>query len=641
MSDRRFWRILALIVLVAAAARVTHIISIRGTPLWHFAESWVTSDMYANLKWADHVAAGDWLDRETWRPHFAWQDRVASPEVWNRWLGPTTYYQPPLYTYLLAFIIRGTGSPDFFRLLQALLGAINVGLVGILGWRLASAGAGLVAAALAALYAPWILYDAELLRGTLAITFSLLSLLALERASTGSSTEGRGWGAHRGWILSGIVLGAAYLADSSVVTFLPLAGLWILLGAGDGSGPIVARMRRALPRLAWLAAGMAAALSPLLARNLSLGAPPLAVTTRAPLAFVMGNAPDAMPVGASIPESAPAILNASEYRTLPTILETFKAHRNGLTGILGLQWRKLEGVFNSHEVPDNPSFDYASLYSPVLRYGLRFSCVIGLGLVGMLLAVRRARAMSLLYLHAAAAVAIFAAAQVVSRYRQPLLIALFVFSGFAVMESVRRWGARPIAALSLMAGAVALSFAMPSNPPPGYRVHRAAEFVAASAWHEGEGDPRAGREEIMKAIDFSWKEAGPSEERIMLGMELTAMCLRHGMYPQALSALGNVLDEDPGNALALATRGAIHQDTSQPWQALRDLVMAAVADPKNPEVHARLGHLYWFVYESPAKALVHLRRALELAPAAPAAVKVQALIDEIAASPAAVRPDPS
>jgi hypothetical protein len=629
-------------VVVAAAARLGHLAFIKGTPLYHFSERWVSSDMYANVIWADRLAGGDWLDRETFRPRFGWQDRVASPEVWQRWLGHGTYYQPPLYSYLLAFVIRATGSPDLFRVLQAILGAVNVGMLGWLGWRMISPLVGVTSASLAALYAPWILYDGELLRGTLAITLGLLALLALHAARTGPRPDGKGW-RHRGrWLLAGAALGLAYLGDSSIVTFIPLAFLWILIGSdggeeagrkgGRGDG-LLSRVRGGLPSVGMVAAGILAALVPLMIRNLVVGAPLLSVTTRAPLAFIMGNAPETTPVGASIPPSTAAILNASEYRLLPTIVETLKAHQGRIGDILNIQWQKLSAVFNSYEVPDNPSFYYAALHSPVLRYGMRFSCVVGLALAGLWLGARRFERYGLLYLHLASILGLFIVAQVVSRYRQPILISLFLFAGVAVTELVGAIRAgRFSRAGVILAGAVVLSFVMPATPPPGYRYYRSAEFLAAAGFLEGRGEIKDAGKEIQRGIAMSLQEDSPAEERIRLGLELTSLYVRHREYPQALSALRGILYEDPDHAVALATKGAIHQDINQPWQALQVLTRAAQADPDNPEVHGRLGHLYWFVYESSEKALGHLERALEIDPSSPAAPLIRELVERIRAS---------
>ncbi|HXI02255.1 MAG TPA: hypothetical protein VNI57_03680, partial [Candidatus Saccharimonadales bacterium] len=383
-----------------------------------------------------------------------------------------------------------------------------------------------------------------------------------------------------------------------------------------------------------IVAGLLVAISPLMLRNLIVGAPVFSATTRAPLAFVMGNAPGTMPVGASIPPETREILNASEYRLLPTIAGTLRAYHGQVGRYLLLQWRKLSGLFGSYEVPDNPSFYYAALDSPVLRYGMRFSCIVGLGLVGMILGARRLRGHLLLYLYTVAILSLFLAAQVVSRYRQPLLIPLFVFAGLAI---TRAWellrSRRAGVAAAVLAGSVAVSFAMPLNPPHGYRYYRPAEFLAAAGYLEEKGEAKAAGKEIHRAVSYSLEEDGPSEERIDVEFDLTQLYLRHRMFPQALSVLHDILDERPGDAEALATKGAIHQDINQPWQALQYLMAAAKADPNNAEVHARLGHLYWFVFESPDNAVTQLEKALQLEPSSPVAPRIRALIDQIKSSP--------
>src|SRR6266850_3692579 len=342
LTARRFLVILLLIGALGAGLRLAHLYFIKGTAFYHFDETWTSSDMRANREWAQQIASGDWLDRNAYRPHFSWQDNVADPATWTRWFGPSTYYQPPLYIYLAALSIRGTGSPDALRLLQTLTGAVNVVLIGLLGRRVAGPAAGLIAALLTAGYAPFILYDSELLRGTFVITLNTLALLALLRAGRGIES-----GKKAGFILAGSLLGVTYLLDSAIVTFIPLAFVWALLTpaggegaeAGDGDtrpGPGSGASRTAgmpgqrgsLPwaRAAWLAAGLVAALLPLVVRNAVVGAPLLSSTTRAPFAFVIGNAPDASPVGAVVPESAGRILAASDYRVGATIVETLRAH---------------------------------------------------------------------------------------------------------------------------------------------------------------------------------------------------------------------------------------------------------------------------------------------------------------------------
>ncbi len=675
MRARRFYVLLAFIAVFAAALRIGHLTSIRPAPFYHFDEAWPSSDMHANRMWAEHLEAGDWLDRVAYRPHYDWQENVADGATWERWLGAATYYQPPLYAYLLALGLHATGNLDLFRLLQTLIGAGNVFLIGLLGRRVGGSAAGLLAALFAAGYAPFIFYDAEVLRTTVALTANLLVLIALHAAGAAGAPgawDGPGAPLVRAripppgslrWLLAGAALGVAYLTDSAIVTFVPLAFLWALFlrhappsheeradsGAvqgGRGKRPDQVAMGReslgpkagdgwsgALRRAGWLAAGVIAALIPLAARNAMVGAPLLSSTTRAPLTFVMGNAPDASPVGAAIPQSTVEILRASDYRTGRTILETLRAYHGDVGRLISLQWRKIQGLFNSFEVPDNPSFYYAALLSPVLAWGLRFACVSGLGFVGLLLASRRPRENILMYLYVVGVLALFLVTHVVSRYRQALVIPFLIYAGLALVEASRAARGRRFAAAGLVLGsAVALSWALPRDPPRGYRHYRPAEFQVAARRLEADGDVTRAGAELRKALALALRENARVEDRIELGLELGEMYLRHERYPEALSAFRDVLDEDPRNAAALVATGGIYHDTRQPIEALTTLRRAVEVDPNNAEVQARLGHLYWIVFRDGGRALPHLRRALELAPRSKAAADLSALAAEIAAA---------
>lgn len=643
MKPVTFWRVLVLVVLAAAGARLAHLASIRGTAHYDFDQSWLESDMHANRLWAESLASGHWLDSPAFRPRFGWHDGVATQETWTQWLGTASYYQPPLYTYLLAIGLKVWGNPDLFRWAQALLGAVNVLLLGLLGRRVVSPGAGLIAAALAAGYAPFIFYDGELIRGPLVILLHLLVLLALHRASRIEANEesagetGKRAAPWKTWGLAGAALGLTYVGDSAIVTFLPLAAAWAFFAPWRSAVPAPGRgrldPRAGLLRAGFIMAGALAALLPLLARNVAAGAPLFSDTTRAPMAFVMGNAPGAVPVGAALPEGTSAILHASGYKTLPTILETLGAYHGDFLPLVRLQWEKLQGLFNSYEVPDNPSFYYAELQSPVLARALRFSCLSGLGLVGLLLSARGAWRYSLLHVYFAGTLALFVSAHVVSRYRQPLVIPLAIFAGLAL---VRAWeharARRAVAALAILGGSVAISFALPSSPPPGYRYYRPAEFLVAAGWLDSKGEVNAAASEIKQAIKLAREEHAAESVRMDLGLALGGLYVKHERFPEALSAYRDVLDEDPRNPEALAVVGGIYQDMDEPMQALKTLMRAEAVSPGNPEVQARLGYLYWFVFKDADLALKHLRNALELAPNSAGAPTLSKLASDIAAS---------
>ncbi|MDQ1462119.1 MAG: hypothetical protein QOI08_3603 [Actinomycetota bacterium] len=95
---------------------------------------------------------------------------------------PTAEY-PPLFPLLLSLPARlGAHSVEQQRIFLAFVGAATVALVGLLGRRAASPGAGLVAAALAAVYPMLFLTEATLMAESLYVLLVTVVLLAAYRA---------------------------------------------------------------------------------------------------------------------------------------------------------------------------------------------------------------------------------------------------------------------------------------------------------------------------------------------------------------------------------------------------------------------------------------------------------------------------
>ena len=560
-------RIFVLAVLAGLAVRWAHLSFIRDHPFYRLLEVWPDSDMYQFAAWAKHLASGDWLDAETFRPFFSWQEGIATREVWNSWFGAHVYYQPPLYPYLAAAVLAATGSLDTLRLGQAALGALNCGLAAVLASRLYGAAAGWLAGAAAALYAPFILYDAELLRGTVVITTQLLLLSALARGH-----EGR---AHPGWsrsaLVAGLSFGISYLADPVIVVFLPLALGWIWWSATMGGvkgAALASRAAVGLKAPALFLAGAAMALAPLAARNIAVGAPLLSSTTRGPLAFVMGNAPDANPAGAFIPQSTGAILHRSGYGMGSTISETLRLYQGDYAALRAKQWSKLEALWGAYEIPDNPSFYYAARVSPAVAYGLRFLPVAALGLVGLAVSIRpalRDPAMALVPLHLLACNLIFLLAHVVSRYRQPMAMALVLLAGRAVAVAI---GGGRVAGFGVPAAAVALLFCLPWAPPAGYAYDRRTEYVLSAELFAQRGQIERAAAEINDLIGRARAEPQLDHDVPGLLYKLGTMQAAAYRHEDAVASFRAALQEDPqygeaAEALA-ASEAALQRRGSRP-----------------------------------------------------------------------------
>jgi 4-amino-4-deoxy-L-arabinose transferase-like glycosyltransferase len=92
--------------------------------------------------------------------------------------GPTAF-RGPLYPLFLGAVFRLTGdSLTAARALQAVLGTVTVGLIGIIAWRLFDLRHALVAAALAAVYPPLILVANGVLTESISLPLELGALAA-------------------------------------------------------------------------------------------------------------------------------------------------------------------------------------------------------------------------------------------------------------------------------------------------------------------------------------------------------------------------------------------------------------------------------------------------------------------------------
>src|SRR5688500_16143400 len=133
---------LLLLLSLAGAPRVGTGLQMRGGPIADL-HRWDQSDMRFFYDWAGAIRAGDVLTSRETKPYHEWHAGIArmalggepiseqrGRSLWREWLGEKTFYQDPLYPYLLAGILKLTdGRVGVVFLVQALLGVVNVLLV--------------------------------------------------------------------------------------------------------------------------------------------------------------------------------------------------------------------------------------------------------------------------------------------------------------------------------------------------------------------------------------------------------------------------------------------------------------------------------------------------------------------------------
>jgi len=191
-----------------------------------------------------HMLANLLADGEGWiRPYEFVLEGVREP----------TAEHPPLYIlYLTAWSALGLDSIEWHRVATCLVGAATVGVVGLLARRVAGDRAGLVAAAVAAVYPLLWVIDGSLMSESLyALTIALTLLAALVAAQDPSP---------RRFAIAGAVMGLAALTRSEALLLPAILGVPLVLVA------VSSGWRVRLGRLAVLSTAFVLVLSPWLVR---------------------------------------------------------------------------------------------------------------------------------------------------------------------------------------------------------------------------------------------------------------------------------------------------------------------------------------------------------------------------------------
>lgn len=532
---------MAAVLALAVLLRLAHWWAVREEP---FVGSQVV-DSQEYDRWAQEIAAGDWLGEEP-------------------------FFQAPLYPYFLAAVYTLFGHRyDAVYLLQIGLAAIGCWALYRAGRRISGPRLGIAAAALAAVYGPFLFYDVQLLKESLAVTAAAFLLWFL--AAAREAERPAGW-----WLGVGLVSGVMALLRENMLLVFPLL---LLLALGWGR-------RRAVAGMALATAGLVLVLAPVALRNAWAGGGFLPTTFQGGTNFYIGNHPGAdgtyQPIapGKQIPyfERREPVRIAEAELGRPLSGAEVSRYWLGRSlawaraepgAFLRLQVRKLGLFWSWYEWPDAVDYYWLRERSPVLGMPLlELGAVVLLALGGLWLVRRRLGPFLPVLVFAAGWTASTVIFFIFSRYRLPVVPALLL-----------------LAAVPAVAAAEALA-----------RGERRAGLALAAACVAAWAAPHAlGFGPRMDLVHYNLArlddEAGRPEE-----------AARH--YRQALE----VNPRDFLAAMNLGT-GAARQ---RRWEEARKwLQRAAEIEPRSDDAQANLGTVYLALGDLD-RAAEHLDRALAL-----------------------------
>lgn len=467
-----------LVFSAALAPRAWLFLEARNTPLTPLMMDGKT-DMALYHQWAKQIADGDWLSRNPPRPFLYWNEKIArdyftikpselarlgaeseksglQPErlLWNEWWGGSArLHWEPLYPYMVGAVYAVWGAdPANVYILQIILGAAACALIFFASERIFGRRAAVFAAALAILDGSLTWGDIHLLRTTLTIFLAMLvlaaSVMALEKPAP--------WR----WAAAGAAFGLGTMAQSY---FLAAGALFLAVwfwreGKLTGETALIA---------ASFLLGLSLIFIPLVARNIIVGAPALAMMTNRQFFFIMANAPDMEPFFPYnlVSPWVGRIMAQTGGETIPVILATIRAH-GSFINYVGFLLLKAAALFTPHPGNDNGlEYPYFYLHSMALKASpVHFELIAPLALAGAVIAGRSWKQAPIYVL-----AAIFAMPLVVfitmARYRAPLEAALIPLAGAALSRLIPPLAQRKAPAI-LAAGALTLLAFFPIIPVP-------------------------------------------------------------------------------------------------------------------------------------------------------------------------------
>jgi len=534
------------VLALAIALRLVNVALASRWPLAEYQFAWQEGDMAASWTWSGKILAGDVLGRDTPHQYTAWMREWAPLETWERWWGGRTiFHQAPLWAYVLAGM-RGVAGDGFVRiaLCQAALGVVNVALVYLLAARFFGGAVPAIAAAGAAVYGPFLLHETVVLRDVLGVTVSLLLLWWLARCDDERPLR---------WLVAGVFFALAVLARETTLVFAPFVALLIVRRFGA---------RALLTVGAAFAAGVATGLAPLVARNLAVGAPPLALSTRAIEAVIHGNAVDSGGIGLTLPAATRSILEQADGRLGTAIRLTLATYHGDWLRLVGNELFKLRAILSGYEATDNVDWYYFADRSPLLRWSLRFAPVLGLAVVGLWLDRARARRHRVLWYFLLANVAGLMYGTVVGRYRLPAVAVLLVYAAVAVeWFARRRWRETAVAAIAAVAvGVTSAALLRSAERTQGYR---ADEFYLAAEVHYRHGRVDEAFDELRTGLETAY--TGPDQPTLTPGYRNLAFTLvrvahERGRDADAAAALDRAARAHPGDPMLHHVLALLYRD---------------------------------------------------------------------------------
>jgi tetratricopeptide (TPR) repeat protein len=588
----RKWAIL--IFGVAFVIRLIYLLQIKSNPFFY---SPMIDELW-NIQWANEI-----LEKSFW--------------------GESIYFRGPLYPYLLALLLKITGSHYFWvRLIQMIIASASVSLTYLLGREYFSERVARLGSVFCAFYGTLILYEGMFLIPVIFVFLNLLGLLILARNRDNP---------HKfPFLMAGLVFGLSAIARPNVLLVVPFLAIWLIYHFRKR----IEKRSIIILALTFLI-GVALPVAPVTARNYLIVDDLVLISSQGGINLYLGNNRSAEGLTMVMPE---IVLDASIPWTKfnPTVTEyaenevghplkpsevsefwTNKAKQfifEHPGEFIGLTFRKLVYFFSGFENPDQHDIydfrKYSSLLSILIfDYGLKFpyGLLAPLSLLGMAFCYRRRSEMAPLYIFFLAYLPTVILFLVTARHRLtviPIMLLFAAYAFFVLWDRFKRanWKKLAVPIISLV---ILLGLANNNFFDLGFQnVSQIHYNMALTHTRLGEYD------EAIKEYNLAITET-PGVPALYFGLGSTY--LKMNRYDQAVGHLKHAVSINPDYTNAYINLGQAYMELGDNDRAQQAFRRAAYLEPDRVEPHINLGDLFMSAGDLP-QAAESFHRAMELNP---------------------------
>ncbi|MEZ4731879.1 MAG: glycosyltransferase family 39 protein [Caldilineaceae bacterium] len=356
---------------------------------------------------------------------FATGHGMTFPTAWYPWIeadAPQSYYSYTISLYLAGIYKVFGYHPLAARIITGVMSTGIVWLIFLLGKRLFGTEVGLLASAIAALYAYLIFYGVTLVTET---PFTLLLLLALYHTLRMRNGEISGFGA---WLTLGMILAVAVLLRMAVIFFIPILLFWLYYAVRKETHPLLV----AIPLMM-----IGVVVLPFAIRNYQLWHQFLLLEAQFGHVFWNGNHPGHLgnfhPYKV-FPIPPEVLASKNDVLITNTLLRMgLQNVRNQPLDFLWLTLTRLREFFLFWPTADS------DLLANLLRVA-SFGLLVPFALSGLLVNLRRFQILAPIYLFIVVHTGIYAVTWTMIRYRIPLDPLFILFAAYSLWSAYQAIG---------------------------------------------------------------------------------------------------------------------------------------------------------------------------------------------------------